>query len=155
MDTEGFKKRGKANRAKGKAFELKVRADLEKQGWIVTKWANQVAFGVMKGKKVFKGEIDGVSQGHLIPAKSQYNPFFKRIIGEGSGFPDFIAFKLSQKENLYELIAIECKFGKYLSEEEKQKCDWLLSNKKFQKILVAFPGEKRGEIIYKEYSRDK
>jgi hypothetical protein len=68
------KKPGKKNRANGKKFELDVRKMLESVGWKVSKWCNNV-----KDNK-------------LIPAKSQYNPFFKRIVGEGSGFPDFIAF---------------------------------------------------------------
>jgi|GEM_PF-347455 len=35
---------GKASRAAGGRFELKVRADLESKGWIVDKWSNNVEF---------------------------------------------------------------------------------------------------------------
>lgn len=36
--------RGKKSRAAGARFELKVRADLEKKGWVISKWQNQVEF---------------------------------------------------------------------------------------------------------------
>jgi len=32
-------KKGKLSRAQGQRFELKVREDLEKKGWIVDKWS--------------------------------------------------------------------------------------------------------------------
>ena len=38
------KKQGKKNRAAGARFELKVRSELEKDGWTVSKWQNQVEF---------------------------------------------------------------------------------------------------------------
>ena len=155
MDKEAKKKQGRSNRARGKAFELKVREDLENNGWTVDKWTNQVLFGIKVGKKVLKGEVEGqVPIGYLMPCKPKFNPFTKALMMNSSGFPDFIAFKQS-KDNLFDLIAVECKIGKYLSEEEKQKCNWLLNNKKFYKILVASPGEKRGTIIYTEYNQIK
>ena len=36
-------KQGKKNRADGAKFERIVRADLEKKGWIVAKWTNNVS----------------------------------------------------------------------------------------------------------------
>lgn len=151
MVNEEFKKRGKSNRARGKAFELRVRADLEKDGWVLDKWTNQVVFGVMKGKKVFKGETEGQdTNGYLVPCKPKFNPFTKALMMNSSGFPDFLAYRLASGNN-YEVIGVECKMGKYISAEEKQKCAWLIKNKKFSKILIASPGEKRGQIVYKEY----
>ena len=79
---EERQKRGKKSRASGKKFETKVRTDLETRGYIVCKWTNTV----------------DLVNGKLIPAKAQYNPFFKRIVGEGSGFVDFIAFKRVEVE---------------------------------------------------------
>ena len=38
------KEQGKQNRAKGQRFELSVRKDLEKKGWVVAKWTNKVEF---------------------------------------------------------------------------------------------------------------
>ena len=35
-------KQGKKNRASGARFELKTRKDLEKDGWIIDKWTNNV-----------------------------------------------------------------------------------------------------------------
>ena len=37
-------KRGKKSRAAGGRFELKVREDLEKKGWIIARWTNNVEF---------------------------------------------------------------------------------------------------------------
>ena len=35
---------GKKSRAAGNRFEKRVREDLEKRGWIVDKWTNQIVF---------------------------------------------------------------------------------------------------------------
>ena len=78
--------RGKKSRAAGGRFELKARKDLEKDGWVVSKWQNNV------------------EDGELIPAKRKFNPFLK-ILGLGTGFPDFIAFKT--KKGLYDVIGVE------------------------------------------------
>ena len=144
------KERGKKSRKDGKAFEVKVRKNLENKGWIISKWGNNV--------ELFTDEHDNqdihTKEGKLIPAKSQYNPFFKRIVGEGSGFPDFIAFRISgcNCDNQYrEIIGVECKTGRGLDKIEKDKCKWLIDNNIFSKILIAKKGEKRGEIIYEEY----
>ena len=45
------KKQGKKNKASGARFELKVREDLEKKGWIVDKWSNNVD---LNHKEIFK-----------------------------------------------------------------------------------------------------
>ena len=37
-------KKGRKSREVGKRFELKVREDLEKTGWIVARWTNNVEF---------------------------------------------------------------------------------------------------------------
>lgn len=153
---EVLKKRGRVNRARGKAFELRVREDLEKTGWIVDKWTNQVVFGIKSGKKVLKGEVEGKpAQGYLVSCKPKFNPFTKSLMMNSSGFPDFLVFKPAISNVMYELVGVECKMAKYLSEEERQKCDWLLQNRIFSKILIASPGEKRGQIIYKEYLRSQ
>ena len=39
-------KKGRRSRALGARFELRVREDLEKSGWIVAKWTNNVEFSV-------------------------------------------------------------------------------------------------------------
>ena len=127
-------KQGKQNRARGKRFETLVRKDLEKRGFIVSKWANQV--------------VDG----KLVPAKHKFN-FFTKVMSMGNGFPDFIAFKrINCNECVepcaYKVIGVESKVGKYLDKAEKDKVRWLLENMICDEVWVAFKGKKRGEIIY-------
>jgi hypothetical protein len=132
--TTDFRKQGKANRAAGKRFETKVRLDLEGRGFIVDKWTNNV------------------QDGKLVPSKPKFNPFTKSLMMNSSGFPDFIAFKVVDDIwDTYRLFGVECKMGKYLSEEEKKRCIWLIEHKVFPKILIASPGEKRGSIAYREF----
>jgi hypothetical protein len=125
-------KQGKKNRASGARFELKVRGDLENQNWILDKWTNNV----------------DLKENKLVKAKRKYNPFLK-ILSIGTGFPDFVGFKLA-KEN-YEVIGIEVKANGWLDRTEKEKCKWYLDNKIFSKILIAKKGEKRGEIEYIDF----
>ena len=75
---------GKSSRAAGKAFELKVRKDLEKKGWIVCKWSNNIS-------DVIQTDI-GEYERKLIPAKHTFNPFTKAMT-VGHGFPDFICVR--------------------------------------------------------------
>jgi hypothetical protein len=71
METQERRKLGKKTRAQGKAFEIRVRHDLEKQGWIVDKWSNNVEFE----------KIDEfISKGKLISAKHKYNYFTKKKV---------------------------------------------------------------------------
>ena len=109
-------KMGKKSKAAGSRFELKVREDLEKRGWIVDKWGNNVEFEIeakdialcpgkskhttvkMDGKEIDAHfEVGYIKHGKLIKAKSKFvfNPQLKRRIpmGMSSGFPDFIAIQ--------------------------------------------------------------
>jgi hypothetical protein len=137
---EEKRKRGKKSRASGKKFENKVREDLESRGYIVCKWTNTVDLVNRK----------------LIAAKAQYNPFFKRIVGEGSGFPDYIAFK--KKEGNYVLFGVESKkieAKTKLDKKEREMATWLLDNNVFPKIYVAVP-IKRGrktQVVYQKFER--
>lgn len=167
------KEMGKKSRAAGARFEKRVRFDLEKKGWIVDKWTNNVEFiPKYEGDKEFVEEIGREAHilrmpGKLVPAKPKfvYNPTIKRrvMISNSSGFPDFIAFQpraglvqeiLGKNTRVCgsdHIIGVEAKMNGYLDNEECKKCDWLLDNKIFGKIIVASKGEKRGEIVYKEY----
>jgi hypothetical protein len=164
MNKEDKKKQGKKNRKAGKDFEKKVRAHLEKE-WIVAKFSNNVEFvkivietapGMFVNSKNIK-----VNEGKLIQAKAQYNPFFKRIVGEGSGFPDFIAYKIVSIKTpvgeirptpeVYDIIGVECKRAKYLNKEEKEKCKWLLEHHIFSKIFIASPSKEKGKINLEEF----
>ena len=135
-------KQGKKARSSGARFELKVRVDLENDGWICDKWSNNV----------------DLKSGKLVKAKRKYNPF-KKVMVIGTGFPDFIAFRnrilsnyeIEMPKVLYEIIGVECKSNGYLDKEEKEKCRWLLDNNVFSKILIAKKGKIRGKIEYKEF----
>ncbi len=81
-----YSSQGKKNRAAGLRFEAKARAGLEKMDWIVDKWTNTVDYQR-------EGNI-----GKVVPAKRKYNPF-KKVMVIGTGFPDFIAFKINGKNS--------------------------------------------------------
>ena len=79
---------GKRSRAAGKLFELKVRHDLESSGWTVCKWTNTV----------------DLENNKLIQAKSKFNPFTRRVMSEGSGMPDFLAFRRIKGEEALKIL---------------------------------------------------
>jgi hypothetical protein len=154
-------KRGKASRAAGNRFELKVRHDLESKGWIVCKWQNNVEF-----EEVEMNEIIGTS-GKLIPAKHKFN-FFSKAMTMGTGFPDFVCFKYrdiitdiiksngfgnsyipSICKNCFEVQLVESKMAGVLDKTEKEKINWIKDNLRIP-VIVAKKGERRGEIIYEE-----
>ena len=126
--------RGKKSRAAGARFELKVRTQLEKEGWIVDKWTNNV----------------NLEENKLVKAKRKYNPF-KKVMVIGTGFPDFIAFKRKGKN--YEIMGVEVRGSGWLDKSEKEKCKFLLNKKIFSKILIAKKGKKRGEIEYIDFKK--
>ncbi|MEK6945896.1 MAG: hypothetical protein AABW63_03820 [Nanoarchaeota archaeon] len=132
-------KKGRKSRAAGVRFELKVRGNLEDQGWIVGKWTNNVDLEINK----------------LIAVKRR---FISRPLGPmhymgvssiGTGFPDFIAFKTSGSD--YEVMGVEVKINGIISKEEKAKCRFLLNKRIFKNILIARKGKKRGEIEYVDF----
>lgn len=154
MTKTDYKKQGKKNRAKGKAFETKVRKDLEKDGWIVDRWSNNVEF---PEANIDKPEEERVAK--LVPARNKFNPFTRAMMMGSGGMPDFIAFKKIERDHVpgvvsqraYWIMGVECKVAKYLNESEKEKCEWLLSQGIFTSILIASPGEKRGKVDYREF----
>ena len=133
MKTSSKSKRGKLARAAGARFELKVRADLEKGGWILDKWTNNVDLETKK----------------LVKAKRKFNSFIK-ILSIGTGFPDFIAFK--RKGKLYDIIGVEVKGNGWLDKTEKGKCKFLLDKKIFSRILIAKKAKERGKIEYIDFA---
>lgn len=138
---EGVSKssQGKKNRAAGSRFELKVRADLAKMGWIVSKWMNTVDYEA------------GGKTGKLVSAKRKYNPFLK-VLGIGVGFPDFVCFKKLPDGN-YDLIGVEAKRNGYLDQKEKGMLHWLIEHGVFSRVLIAKAGKKRGEIEYINFEK--
>lgn len=134
-----YSSQGKKNRAAGRRFEAKIRAELETMGWIVDKWTNTVDYNREEGI------------GKVVPAKRKYNPF-KKVMVIGTGFPDFICFKKSGKKS-YEIIGVEVKGNGYLDQGEKGMCHWLLENNIFSRILIAKKGKKRGEVEYIDFKK--
>lgn len=124
-------KKGRTSKARGARFELKVRDELESRGWIMDKWTNNV----------------DLEENKLIKAKRKYNPF-KKMLVVGTGFPDFLAFKLEGKN--YNVIGVEVKINGILSKIEKEKCRWYLKNKIFSEIWIA-KAIKEGRSIKVKY----
>lgn len=57
-------------------------------------------------------------------------------------------FDMLKKRNLYVVQGVECKSNGNLSKIEKEKCNWLLQNKIFSKILIAY---NENGVKFKEY----
>jgi len=140
---------GKRNRINGKGFENKVRENLEKDGWIVSKWQNNVVFT----KSLDKMDKEFVYSGKLVPCKPKYNPFLKRVMMFSGGVPDFIAFKKEMLGRGCEVIGVESKSNGSLSPEEKEKFNWYLEQNIFSRILVAkrVKIKNKVSIVYTEY----
>lgn len=125
-----LKKKAKTDGAK---FEKKVREHYEEKGWIVTKWRNNI------------------ENGEIIPARNYYIPGRGNVMG--SGFPDFVMFKLHCKA-YYEVIFVEAKLNGFLTKEEKEKLKVL--REMGHKILIAYEDKtqqnniKVREFIYTE-----
>lgn len=149
-------KQGKKNKAAGQRFELKVRKDLEEKGWIVSKWMNNVEFWIDQSN----GEE--TSGTRLIPAKHKFCGI-GRPMAIGTGFPDFVCWHKNlnvevlkqlrgEKHHCVGTLGVEAKSNGYLDKIEKEKCEWLIENNVFSKILVASKDpNKRGAILYKEF----
>lgn len=135
MKTTDKKERGKKARQSGGIFERRVRANLEEQEWIVTKWYNQVDF----------------EKDRIIPAPHKFN-FFTKSITPGQGFPDFVCYK--QELGMWTIIGVESKSAKYLDKEEKLKCKWYKDHEVFDQILIAYK-DKKGHVVYYEYKEEE
>jgi len=152
------KLRGKKARQSGKVFELRTRKDLESLGWFVAKYMNNIQLPEFK---VAGTKNEHLIEGKLIPAKNKFRGL-KIPMMLGSGFPDFICHRTrilsshSSKEIpniLYEVIGVESKTDGYLDKVEKSKCEWLLKNKIFSRILIAYKTKEGRKVIvkYKEF----
>lgn len=137
------KKIGKRNRINGAIFEKLVRKDLESEGWIVSRWQNNVEF--FEEENQIPDEDGKCVYAKLIPAKAS------RFRLSSTGFPDFIC--LMELEKDYNVIGVEVKTNGILSKEEKEKCAWLIENNIFSKILIAskYKEKNRVKIKYTEF----
>lgn len=154
---------GKRSKAAGGRFELRVRVDLEKKGWIVAKWSNNVEWGYFEDYAKFvsvkwkdltlkNGDHYPGPVARMVKVKNKFlGPGRPMMLG--AGFPDLLCFRneFPDKYVGYRLIAVESKMNGLLGTEEKEKCRWLLRNKIFSRILIAKKGEKRGEIVYEDF----
>jgi len=144
-------KRWKKSRKKGGTFENKVREDLTNKGWIVCRFDNNVDLKLKK----------------LVQSKGKFNPFTRSLMMINSGFPDYLCFKFKAEGRgeqyfkndvwninitpYWEVKLVECKVGKYLDAEEKEKVEWIKQNLKIP-ICVAYKERvgRRKVIIYKD-----
>jgi len=124
------KKQGKRNRAKGGAFELRVRKDLEKQGYIALK--NPLKYNITEQK--------------LEHCKPKFNPITKSLMMNSGGFPDLIRWRPSFE--VY-LEGVEVKTNGYLNPEEREMCRMLLKNYTLSKIYIASKDKRK--IIYEDF----
>jgi len=158
---------GKKSRAAGKAFELKVAADLENDGWIVMKWSKNVELPKLEEADVINiGHNSWIkrlepSKGRLVNTRPKFNPFTKSMMMNSGGVPDFIAFRKRLRmdymrdigqEVSYDIMGVECKTNGVVSSEYKNIFNWLLDYEIFNRILIARKGEKRGAIVYNLYN---
>lgn len=122
------RKQGKRNRAAGKRFELKVRADLESKGWIV-----------------FRNSMD-VKDGKFKQTTGHWNPFTRTIMMNSSGFPDFIGIVIGPNGS-NQIEFFECKVNGKLDKIEKEKIEWIKNNLKIQVNIASKNGK---EIKYEQ-----
>jgi len=123
-----YKKQGKRNRAQGKAFELRVRKELEDTGWIVDRWTNNI-----KDNK-------------CVPAKAKWaGP--GRPMMMGAGFPDFIAYR--EHTDGFAVEFIECKMNGYLDKVEKEKAKWYLECGYCSIFWIAYKVKEKNRVKVK------
>ena len=141
MNKEEKRLQGKRNRRKGLEFGRKVKKDLESQGWIVTKWNNNLK-EVEKYKNDNEAKFD-IKYNDYKCVASKPGPFRQMQ----TGFPDFMAFKPSHLPNLYEVDFIECKVNGRMKKEENAKAQWYLNSNYCNEFWIASLDD-NGDIYY-------
>jgi hypothetical protein len=114
---------GEKSRGMGARFEKEVREDLEKNGWTVSRYMNNVD---LESKKV-------------IPAK--FNRF-----NRNTGFCDFIAFHniMTNTHVFQKIVLVECKLNGYVKPDDRAKIK-VIQDLGFE-VWVA--SKKNGKIVY-------
>lgn len=125
---------GKKSRKLGNEFEKRVREDLEKRGWAVDKWTNNV----------------DIEQDKLKPVRPMWAN--GRMLMNSGGFPDFICTK--KVGDAYDVIGVESKMDGKLDKKEIEKCKWLLEKNVFSTILIAEKITRCAKIVvfYNDFS---
>jgi hypothetical protein len=103
---------GKKNKIDGAKFELLVRKKLESEGWIVSKWQNNIEWEQYASDGFDGKDNSNLRIGKIISAKRKYNPFNK-VLTIGTGFPDFVCFRKAD---------IKVKLGNVFLDEDEFKC---------------------------------
>lgn len=153
-------KRGKTSRRLGKAFEVKVKKDLEDKGWIVVRWDKQVEMQDVselenggefispvssqsaEGKALSR--FDSCRPAKLVNCKPRFNPFTRSVQMMSGGFPDFLCVKLFlATDKVFDVMLVECKMNGKLDKIEKEKIQWIKENLKIPVSLARqdFPEE--------------
>src|SRR3990167_928792 len=108
---------GLKNRIKGRAFEMQVRRLLEKHGFVVSRWTNNVFFEFPDNDVKIK-----IAPARHVMARSLK---FRTI---NTGFPDFIFYSHTPQANSpviheerFAVMACEVKTNRYLNPEERRK----------------------------------
>lgn len=149
------KKQGRLNRQSGAIWESKVKKDLIKLGWFVSKFQSNVDFDFEHKMKSNLKKIvwDDYLSGKEVPYKlkmisAQTSNKFRR----GTlGFPDFISwYNVECRSDAYYIVGVECKSNGKLSKIEQIKCKFLLENNVFSEILIA-QKKKEGRKVVPEY----
>lgn len=130
---------GKKYKSAGNTFEVRVRNDLIEKGWVVDKWRNNVEFATKK-EEFEESQISSI-KARIIYAKNRFLGPGKPVM-LGAGFPDLLAFRRQhlgggKYDFCYDVIGVEVKTKGKLSKLEKQKCKFMLTQKIFNRILVA------------------
>ena len=133
-----YVKQGKRNRINGADFERRVRRELEKQGWIVSKWQNNLDYP----KENINLPSEKRKDFECIPAKAS------RFRLSSTGFPDFICYQRSPRV----LIFVEVKTNGKLDKQEREKAKWYLDNDYCDRFFVAskYKEKNRIQILLKE-----
>lgn len=110
---------GRASRIKGAKFEKAIREELELEGWIVTKWNNNI-------------DLDTKT---MIAARSN------RFRARSTGFPDFLCLKPLEGTNLHSIRLIEVKYNGYLDPIEREKCDIITKLTGIKVEVIKYDGK--------------
>jgi hypothetical protein len=119
-------KMGKKSHAEGKAFEPRVFKDLLNLPVIPCRWTNDV-------------KDDELAQAKTHWRKTKFGMFPLNL---NPGFPDFCYFNRLTNN----FVGVECKINNKLDKTEKEKCQWYLKNKIFDKFLVAYKTKEKNRV---------
>ena len=128
IDKIDRKDQGRRNRAAGARHERKVRMMLNTEGFVVSKWNNNV-------------DLD---------RKTMHACRWNRFNAAGGGFPDFVAMRTWMRKDgklLYEVIWVEAKKNGLLKPEEKAKMQYM--EDRGMRCWIAY--DDKGKVAYRKF----